>query len=193
MELDNISLFYFCNKAYTAKVVLFKKQSNSRIDSLVSNREKRDMHETLNIVKAGLEEIEQVATLFDSYRQFYQQEADLELAKDYIEQRMKTDSSVIYLALDKNNQALGFTQLYPSFCSVDASPIWILYDLFVDKNARRKGIGKALMARALQLATETGASRIDLETAKDNKQAQALYQALAYERDNQYYKYCLEL
>lgn len=151
------------------------------------------MDERLNIVKAGLEELEQVATLFDLYRQFYQQDANIELATNYIEQRMKTDSSVIYLARNKNNQALGFTQLYPSFCSVDATPIWILYDLFVNKNARQKGVGKALMAQALQLATETGASRIDLETAIDNKQAQALYEGLGYERDDEYYKYCLEL
>ncbi len=151
------------------------------------------MIKTINIIKARLTELEQVSRLFDRYRQFYQQKPDIELAKQYITKRMKTESSVIFLALDEQNKALGFTQLYPSFCSIDATPIWILYDLFVDSSVRNKGIGEALMARAFEFAKETKASRIDLETAKNNKQAQQLYHKLSYQRDNEYYKYSLEL
>jgi len=50
-----------------------------------------------------------------------------------------------------------------------------------------------LMNQALQLAKETGASRIDLETAIDNTSAQLLYESLGYERDIEFHKYSLEL
>jgi ribosomal protein S18 acetylase RimI-like enzyme len=49
------------------------------------------------------------------------------------------------------------------------------------------------MNKALQQAKEIGASRIDLETAIDNTNAQALYESLGYERDSDFYKYSLEL
>ena len=97
------------------------------------------------------------------------------------------------LALDNKGSALGFTQLYSSYCSVAAKPIWILYDLYVDSTARKNGVAKALMNRALLLARETGACRIDLETASDNIAAQALYESLGYERDQDFYKYSLEI
>ncbi|RLA19824.1 MAG: GNAT family N-acetyltransferase [Gammaproteobacteria bacterium] len=151
------------------------------------------MTEIIKIIEAGVEDIDQIAPLFDCYRQFYKQPEDLELAKSYITERLKTGTAIIFLARDEHNNALGFTQLYKSYCSIDVKPIWILYDLFVVSSARKKGVGKALMDRALLLAKETGAARIDLETAYDNSNAQALYESLGYQRDDEYYKYSLEL
>lgn len=159
-----------------------------------SNDENRHaIADPINIIRAGKQDIQKAATLFDLYRQFYQQDPDPGLASEYITQRLKTDTSVIYLALDSKNNALGFTQLYSSYCSVDATPIWILYDLYVDSTSRKQGVGKALMNRALMMAKETGASRIDLETAIGNTKAQALYESLGYQRDNEFYKYSLAL
>ena len=60
--------------------------------------EKNTITEPINIIKAGLADIEQTAMLFDSYRQFYQQDADFNLAKTYISERIKTESSVIFIA-----------------------------------------------------------------------------------------------
>lgn len=160
---------------------------------IADNNRQSTINGPITIIKAGKADIEQASRLFDLYRQFYQRDPDLALAKKYISDRINTGSSVIYLALDADKNALGFTQLYSSYCSVDATPIWILYDLYVDSAARKNGAAKALMNRALSLAKETGASRIDLETAIDNTQAQALYESLGYRRDDEYYKYSLEL
>lgn len=151
------------------------------------------MNNSINISKATRDDIEQAAVLFDQYRQFYEEQADLELARNYLTERMDTDTSVIFLAKDSEGKALGFTQLYPTLCSVEAKPIWVLYDLFVDSSARNGGIGKALMNRALVMAKKSGASRIDLETAIDNISAQGLYESLGYQRDTAFYKYSLEL
>ncbi|MDG1310977.1 MAG: GNAT family N-acetyltransferase [Porticoccaceae bacterium] len=154
------------------------------------------------ISRATVDDLDSVAELFDLYRQFYEEDENLTLAREYIEQRLRTDSSVIFIAWDgdgtgdadrKDKKALGFTQLYSTFCSVEASPIWVLYDLFVDADVRNRGVGKALMNRAKAMAIESGASRIDLETAIDNINAQLLYEALGYERDSDFYKYSLAL
>ena len=106
--------------------------------------------------------------------------------------RISTETSTIFLA-KVDNRAVGFTQLYSSFCSVDASPIIILYDLFVDSASRQSGVGKALMDRAKDYAAQIGASRLDLETENTNINAQRLYESLGYERETYFYKYSLEI
>jgi len=84
--------------------------------------------------------------------------------------------------------------MYPSFCSVDAIKIFILYDLYVDKRDRQSGIGELLMEKATEFAKAEGASRIDLLTAFDNRSAQHLYEKLSYKRDlENFYTYSLKL
>ena len=146
----------------------------------------------IDVTRATSKDISNVARLFDQYRQFYQQDPDQQLAADYIAERISTESSVIFLAWS-DNKPVGFTQLYATYCSVDATPIWVLYDLFVGDSARRLGAGKALMDRALEHAKQSGASRIDLETEINNVGAQRLYESLGYVRETDFYKYCLEL
>ena len=90
-------------------------------------------------------------------------------------------------------EALGFVQLYPSLASIPMKPIWILYDLFVAPSARNLGVGRRLMDRATQLAKETGADALILETAADNHTAQRLYEKLGYKRDDVFYRYALLL
>jgi ribosomal protein S18 acetylase RimI-like enzyme len=50
-----------------------------------------------------------------------------------------------------------------------------------------------LMTAAQSWALAAGGARIELETARDNVGAQALYEALGYVRDDVFCKYSLEL
>jgi hypothetical protein len=54
---------------------------------------------------------------------------------------MHKRESVILVAEDERSALVGFCQLYPSFCSVEAKPIYVLYDLFVIPSARQSGAG----------------------------------------------------
>ncbi len=134
-----------------------------------------------------------LAALFDRYRQFYEQPADREGAERYLRERFAASESVIFLAEEANGEALGFTQLYPALCSVAMRRYWVLYDLFVVDTARRRGIARALMERARLHGLQTGAARIDLETAIDNHAGQALYESLGYQRETAFFKYSLAL
>jgi len=86
---------------------------------------------------------------------------------------------------------LGFTQLYPTFCSVSAAPIHVLYDLFVSPESRRLGVGRALLRAAAAYAATTDAVRLELATAKTNHPAQALYRSLGWVRDDFFDRYSL--
>ena len=138
---------------------------------------------------ATLADLDTMALLFDAYRQFYEQQPNPALARDFIRQRMQNNESVILLALSDAGNAVGFCQLYPSFCSVEAQPIYVLYDLYVVTDARRTGAGTALLQAAEKLAIASGKVRLDLTTAKTNLRAQAAYESLGWVRDEVFYAY----
>jgi ribosomal protein S18 acetylase RimI-like enzyme len=129
---------------------------------------------------SGEQDADLIAPLFDSYRQFYDKPADPERARVFIRDRLKAGESVIFLAEGAPGEALGFVQLYPSFSSVEARRLWVLNDLYVASTARRLGVGRALMEAARGHAVQTGAKRLTLETAAQNRAAWTLYESLGY-------------
>jgi GNAT superfamily N-acetyltransferase len=146
----------------------------------------------VSVRQATLADTAQVAPLFDGYRQFYRQAPDLALAHQFIHDRMALRESVIFLAQNTAGEALGFTQLYPSFSSASAGRLWILNDLYVQPTARGRGVAHALMEASRQHAIATGAKGLELSTAHDNP-AQKLYESLGYQRDHVYYYYSLTI
>lgn len=144
---------------------------------------------TFTLRKATLNDAQPIGHLFDQYRQFYEQPADLVAATAFIQERMERNESVILYACGPAGEPLGFCQLYPSFCSVAAARIDALYDLFVVPRLRQSGIGKALMLAAHDQARADGMARMDLTTAKTNLKAQALYESLGWQRDEVFLTY----
>lgn len=138
---------------------------------------------------ATINDLQAVAELFDQYRQFYQQAPDVALATAFISARLSKQDSVIFVAENSDKKIIGFCQIYPSFCSVIAAKIGVLYDLYVSESARKIGAGRALMLAAHEYAAKNDMARLDLTTAKDNLKAQALYESLGWVRDDVFYAY----
>lgn len=150
------------------------------------------MTHPLEIIQVTCENVDLIAPLFDAYRRFYGQPPDLEGARQFLVERIQRDESVIFAAVEAEN-ALGFTQLYPAFSSVSLKPIWILNDLFVVEEARRRGIGAHLLMAARNHALEFGAVRLVLSTAVENTTAQALYERTGWLKDTAFLHYKFEL
>jgi len=148
---------------------------------------------SMNIRKYRSGDLEGVARLFNDYRIFYGQNPDIGLAVRFISDRIENSESVIFVADAGNGTLVGLCQLYPTFCSVAAVPIYILYDLFVAPNARRAGVAKQLLLAAIGQAKTEGKARVDLTTAKQNFGAQALYESLGWKRDEIFYTYNLSI
>ena len=150
------------------------------------------MNATITVRLAAASDLDQLADLFDQYRQFYQCSPDLGAARAWLAENIEAGRSTIFAA-DNGSELLGFTQLYPALCSVDLVDYFVLYDLFVVEAARRQGIARALMNAASDWARGQGAARLDLETARDNYPGQALYRDLGYELDEVFLKFSLDL
>ena len=146
----------------------------------------------MQISQASIEQLDDVASLFDQYRVFYRQNSDLEQAKEFITARLQQQDSVILLATENSNP-LGYTQLFPSWSSVSMQRVWILNDLFVLPQARKQGIAKALMDAAKDYAVATNAIRIILATEVTNKVAQNLYESIGYRQFDEFYHYVLAI
>ncbi|MGH8249811.1 MAG: GNAT family N-acetyltransferase [Steroidobacteraceae bacterium] len=134
-------------------------------------------------------DLDQVAALFDGYRQFYEHPSDLALSRRYITERFQRQESVILVAEGGDGKLVGFTQMYPTFCSLLAAPSWILYDLFVSRAARGAGAGRALLLAAEAHAKEKGVARLELSTARTNIIGQSLYESLGWKLDETYLVY----
>lgn len=143
---------------------------------------------TVIVRQAVLSDLEALVPLFDDYRKFYGRPSDVRAAREFLLARFNHGESALFIAYEGNTPT-GFTQLYPSFSSVSLARIFVLNDLFVHEQARRKGVASKLMSAAVEFATSLGAVRISLSTATTNETAQALYRSAGWKRDEQYFDY----
>ena len=149
---------------------------------------------TLNtkIYKATPADANIIGPVFDLYRIFYKQKSNIKEACRYIKARLEANESIIFFIKDKE-RCIGFTQLYPTFDSVNLRKKIVLYDLYICEDYRRKGNGKILMDAAKNYAQLNKFGSIELSTNKGNIQGQSLYEALGYIRDQEFYSYDLEI
>ncbi len=148
---------------------------------------------SVTVRQATIHDLDIVVPLFDGYRQFYGEPADLELARRFLRERLQQQDSIVLLAIDEEGRGIGFTQLYPLFSSVRAGRTYLLNDLFVVPDARRAGVAVALMREATDFARAMGARGMSLSTAHTNMPAQRLYESLGWKRDEHFREYNLPL
>ena len=136
-----------------------------------------------------LSDEDQLVGLFDAYRQFYGQPADLEVARRFLRERAERAESVLLVADAGGAELAGFVQLYPSYSSVGAMRIYILNDLFVSPAHRRRGVARTLLAEAAAFGQAVGAARLELTTAHTNVLAQKLYESMGWRRETEFLHY----
>lgn len=148
---------------------------------------------SLSVRRAGPDDLELLAPLFERYRFFYTRREDAQASRAFIGERLQRGDSAVWLARLDGRDGAGFVQLYPTFSSVRAARVWVLNDLYVEADARRRGVARALLDAAAGFARADGAVRLELETDHDNRQAQALYDEAGWQRYDGTQRYHLPL
>jgi ribosomal protein S18 acetylase RimI-like enzyme len=95
------------------------------------------------------------------------------------------------IARDASGDAVGFATIFWSWSTLSASRNGVMNDLFVAAQARRSGIGEALIAACLERCRAHGAGSLVWQTALENARAQRLYDRLGAQRE-QWLDYSLE-
>ena len=135
----------------------------------------------INIIKAEIQHLNDLVPLFDDYRVFYKQASNTEAAKAFLKERLEKQDTIIYIAYTED-KAVGFTHLFHSFTSISMCPLYILNDLFVDKNYRKKGIGVALLNKAKVQCKQDNYKFVALQT-ETNNHARHLYESMGWKKD----------
>lgn len=120
------------------------------------------------------------AELFDEYRQHYGANPAPEAVEDWLRDQLVHDRLRIYGA--------GRGDRLHAICTVAVVPasltlrtVWLVRDLYVDPDARRGGLARALIARVADDARSAGAHRLSLQTEADNTRALELYARAGFE------------
>ena len=97
-----------------------------------------------------------------------------------VERIMAGDDGEYLLGAADDGPATGVCQLRFRWSVWKSAEDCWLEDLFVREEARRSGLGRALIEAALDRAGERGCKRIELDVNEDNEAALALYEACGF-------------
>jgi GNAT superfamily N-acetyltransferase len=89
----------------------------------------------------------------------------------------------IFVAQDENDQVIGLLSASQRWTLWHAGPCALIEELVVDADARRQGVGHALIQAALEWARGQGCSEVEVSTERDNADAQAFYRRLGFESE----------
>lgn len=111
-------------------------------------------------------------------------------------EKFQKDGEYIFVSVDENDYVNGYVMCLleekddPFFTQ---RPYRTLYvdDLCVDKNAQKSGIGRALMARAVEQARELHCYNLDLNVWACNEDAIHFYEKIGMQKQRQYMEFIL--
>jgi len=112
--------------------------------------------------------------------------------KEDLKEIIATDSTILLiLSKDKAGLEIIGTLSIAFYKTPSGHHAWV-EDVIVDQQFRGKGLGKALMNKALELARERKASSVNLTSRPSRLAANQLYQKLGFEiNKTNLYKYTL--
>lgn len=147
---------------------------------------------SVTITRVGEGDLDELLPLMRGYSDFYEvdpsDDALLALSRALIAD--PDGEGVQFIARD-GDAALGFATVYWMWSTSRAARIGVMNDLFTAPDARRRGVGEALIGACLQAVRERGAALLSWQTALDNHSAQALYEHVGGIRE-QWYDFYLE-
>jgi ribosomal protein S18 acetylase RimI-like enzyme len=95
----------------------------------------------------------------------------------FYESEQSHGAFVVEGTLDETTVAYAYASLVASFASWgSASPLGVIHDLVVSFQARRRGIGSAILERACEELVSRGAEAVRLNVMDGNLEALALYE-----------------
>ncbi|HKM37223.1 MAG TPA: GNAT family N-acetyltransferase [Thiopseudomonas sp.] len=146
----------------------------------------------MRIIQASLEHLDQLTPMFVDYREFYNAMPQQEDSRAFLTERLNKQEAIILLAIE-NDAALGFCLVYPSFSSVLLRPIWILNDMYVTEESRRKQVANKLLKALAKQARENNVVRLRVSIHASNEIAQRLYESADFLEDQNFRSYILPL
>ncbi len=143
------------------------------------------------ISRATGDNIKDIVPIFNLYRAFYGMPKDDAAALRFLMDRLEQNHAVLLYA-QQGGTIVGFAQLFITFSSTSLKKVYVLNDLFVLADNRKKGIATLLINEVIKIGKQEQCARISLSTAKDNA-AQYLYEKLGFQESAfKFYNYTFD-
>ena len=137
----------------------------------------------MSVARVGEGDLDALVPLMSAYCAFYGAdpgEAKLRaLARELLE---RPEEGVLLIARGDGGEALGFATIYWTLDTLEGGRVGTMHDLYVRVEHRGRGVGRALIDACLAEVRAAGLPALTWDTAPDNEQAQALYDATGAER-----------
>lgn len=149
----------------------------------------------MEVIRATASDTPLLLPLFDRYRQFYEQESNIEVCESYLKARFSRDEAAIFIVVEEQEGsivALGFSLMYISFSTIGLKKFWSLHDLYVEEEYRKQGIAKMLINKCKELAIEDNPIGVVIESRISNQSAQHLFDSVGFVKEGEHYFYFLE-
>jgi GNAT superfamily N-acetyltransferase len=148
---------------------------------------------SIEISRVAESDLDDLLPLMRGYSDFYEvdpsDDALLAMSRALIADPDR--EGVQFIARDEDGTPLGFATVYWMWSTSRAARIGVMNDLFTAAEARRRGVGEALIQTCLDAVRQRGAVILQWQTARDNTTAQSLYERVGGVRE-EWYDYYLE-
>ncbi len=98
---------------------------------------------------------------------------------------IQQNKNITYLGVFDNNQLISscFISIIPNLTN-QGRPIGYIENVITDVNYRRKGIGKKLLQKAIEIAKINNCYKVFLESGISRKEAHKFYQSIGFDDSN---------
>jgi GNAT superfamily N-acetyltransferase len=129
------------------------------------------------------QQLETLLPMIAAYQRFYEvADVDAERNRAFFTRFLAPSDAGMLLGAWSGEQLVGYACLYWHFTSLVPAETVLMNDLYVDRDHRGEGIGRALIEASAGVARERGAHHLEWATAPDNEAAQRLYDSTGAER-----------
>ena len=112
--------------------------------------------------------------------------------EDRLRAMIELPQYAIFVAGDEEGQVVGLLSASQRWTLWHTGPCALIEELVVDEEARRQGIGRALIQATLDWAIDQGCSEVEVSTDHDNTGARAFYKRLGFESEALLLEYQLD-
>jgi ribosomal protein S18 acetylase RimI-like enzyme len=133
-----------------------------------------------NIIIRKLSETD-LKPLANLYKQFWGEESDVEKMKQRFMKTRDNQKYIILSAIYNGALAGSIMGIECDELYGECNPFLVIENLVVDKQYRKKGIGKALMQELEKYAKERNCTQILFITEANRKEAILFYESLGYD------------
>lgn len=137
----------------------------------------------VQIAPVAPEDFEELLPLIAAYQRFYEvEEIDEGRNRDFFRRFLAPSEDGLLLGARQEGDLIGYACLFWHFSSLQAEEVVLLNDLYVEEDARGRGVGRALIEATAAATRERGAPFFEWVTAPENHAAQRLYDSTGAER-----------